>query len=300
MIKAYNISKSFDDIKALDDINLEIKEASVFGLVGTNGAGKSTLLKIIAGILRADKEGSILVDDEKIYENVEKKKELFYISDEQYFFPNSRPIDIAVFYKKIYPKFDMEKFLKLISGFNLDKDRKISTFSKGMKKQLCIILGIASNTKYMLCDETFDGLDPVMRQGVKSLFVAEIEERGLSPVIASHNLRELEDICEQVGLLHKGGVLFSKDLENMKLNMHKLQCVFSEGTSIENLKGFDILISSNRGSVYTLTIRAKVEDIRQAIREINPIYYEIMPLSLEEIFISETEVKEYDIKKLIF
>ena len=139
-----------------------------------------------------------------------------------------------------------------------------------------------------------------MRQGVKSLFAAEIEERSLSPVIASHNLRELEDICEHVGLLHKGGVLFSKDLENMKLNMHKLQCVFREGTSIKNLSELDIVISSSRGSVHTLTIKSQIEDIHNIIRALDPIYYEVISLSLEEIFISETEVKGYDIKKLIF
>lgn len=299
MIEAKNLSKNFDDIKALDDINATIKEGNVFGLIGTNGAGKSTFLKLVSGVLRPDK-GEILVDEEKVYENIKAKEKFFYISDDQYFFPNSRPLDMMIFYKTIYPKFDEALFKKLLSSFELDLKRKINTFSKGMKKQLSIILGLSANTKYILCDETFDGLDPVMRQAVKSLFAQSIEDRGLTPIIASHNLRELEDICDHIGLLHKGGILLSKDISELKVNIHKVQCVFNSPIDISSMSDLDIIQSRMIGSIHTLTIRGTEEYIRNKIVAYEPIFYEMIPLSLEEIFISETEVKGYDIKKLIF
>jgi len=161
-----------------------------------------------------------------LFENETAKHKLFYISDEQFFFPSATPLDMKRFYQTIYPEFDGMRFLQMLEKFELSGSRKINSFSKGMKKQISILLGICSHTPYLLCDETFDGLDPVMRQAVKSIFVKEMEERSFTPIIASHNLRELEDICDHIGLLHKGGILLSKDLEDMKLNIHKLQCVF--------------------------------------------------------------------------
>ena len=169
-----------------------------------------------------------------------------------------------------------------------------------MKKQLSVLFGVCSGTKYLLCDETFDGLDPVMRQTVKSLFIQEIESRGLTPVIASHNLRELEDICDHIGLLHRGGILFSRDLDEMKLGIHKLQCVFAPDTDyLGALADMEVLNRDTRGSLVTLTIRGKRDAIDNVIRGLNPVFYEILPLSLEEIFISETEVQGYDFKNLI-
>jgi ABC-2 type transport system ATP-binding protein len=169
-----------------------------------------------------------------------------------------------------------------------------------MKKQLSVICGVCAGTKYLLCDETFDGLDPVMRQAVKSIFVKEIEERGMTPIIASHNLRELEDICEYVGLLHRGGILLAKDMEDMKINIHKMQVVIKDEETLPKIKEhFEVVKLENRGALYTVTIRGRREDVDQFMLEINPIFYELLPLSLEEIFISETEVKGYDIKSLI-
>ena len=183
----------------------------------------------------------------------------------------------------------------------METRRKIHTFSKGMKKQLSVLMGICANTKYLLCDETFDGLDPVMRQAVKSIFVNEMEERGMTPIIASHNLRELEDICDHVGLLHRGGILLSKDLEDMKCNIHKLQCVFSNPEDIALIEQrVEVIRKDQRGQLYTLTIRGMQEEIERQAAELNPVFYEVLPLSLEEIFISETEVVGYDIKNLIF
>ena len=214
MIKINNLIKEFDGFKAVNGITTSIEEGHVFGLVGTNGAGKSTLLRMISGVLKPT-EGTVIVDGENVYDNAGIKKEIFYISDEQYF-PCSTPADLERYYKSMYENFDSARFAELLEKFGLDKNRRINTFSKGMKKQLSVIIGVCANTKYLLCDETFDGLDPVMRQAIKSLLAKEMGERGLTPVIASHNLRELEDICDAVGLLHKGGVLLSKDLDEMK------------------------------------------------------------------------------------
>ncbi|SDB02911.1 MULTISPECIES: ABC transporter ATP-binding protein [unclassified Butyrivibrio] len=299
MIQVSNLSKSFDDIQAIAGIDLTIDDGQVFGLVGTNGAGKSTFLRLAAGILKPD-TGSIIIDGRPVYENPEVKKDLFYISDDTAFFPNTTPKEMAFFYGCIYPEYDMKRFDTLMGNFGLDKNRKIKTFSKGMKKQLSIILGIAANTRYLYCDETFDGLDPVMRQAVKSLFMGDMASRKFTPIIASHNLRELEDICDTVGLLHKGGILLSKNLDDAKADVHKLQCVFRDDVSRKRIEErLCILTTEERGKLVTMTIRGQEDEINDALRAESPVFMEILPLSLEEIFISETGVEGYDIKKII-
>ena len=262
MIETSGLTKRFDDILAVDHISAKIRDGSVFGLIGTNGAGKSTFLRMVSGILKPD-EGEVLIDGENVYENPAVKA-------------------------------------RFLQSFDLDKKRKISTFSKGMKKQLSIIYGICAGTDYIFCDETFDGLDPVMRQAVKSLFASDMAERNLTPIIASHNLRELEDICDHVGLLHKGGILLSKDLDDMKLNIHKIQCVLKPGIKVEDRTELDILKTEYRGSLATITVRGSRENVERQMAACEPLFFELIPLSLEEIFISETEVAGYDIKKLIF
>ncbi len=300
MIEVKKLSKSFGDIRAIDNISAHVEEGHVFGLIGTNGAGKSTFMRMLTGVLKPD-EGEILIDGEPVYDNPAVKEKLFYISDSQYFFKSGTPEDMAGFYKTCYPQFKTQRWLELMEKFGLDKKRKINTFSKGMKKQLSVLCGICAETKYLLCDETFDGLDPVMRQAVKTLFVREIDERGLTPVIASHNLRELEDICEYVGLLHRGGILLEKDIDDMKLNIHKLQCVIREEEMLEKIKStLEVVTIDNRGSLYTITVRGKRESAVECMEELAPVFYELLPLSLEEIFISETEVKGYDVKALLF
>ncbi|WP_026524263.1 MULTISPECIES: ABC transporter ATP-binding protein [unclassified Butyrivibrio] len=299
MIQATNLTKSFGDILAISGIDLKIEDGQVFGLIGTNGAGKSTFLRMAAGILRPDR-GTISIDGRPVFENPEVKKEFFYISDDVAFFANTTPVDMAVFFGKIYESFDMNRFNDLMDKFGLEKKRKINTFSKGMKKQLSVILGLSAKTRYLYCDETFDGLDPVMRQAVKSLFAGDMESRDFTPIIASHNLRELEDICDTVGLLHKGGIILSKNIEDARADVHKVQCVFrddeSRNRTFEELK---VITSENRGKLYVLTIRGSEDDIERTLRAESPIFMEMLPLSLEEIFISETGVEGYDIKKII-
>lgn len=299
MIEAVNLTKRFDDIVAVDHIDATIRSGSVFGLIGTNGAGKSTFLRMVAGVLKPD-EGSITVNGMDVFENEAAKKKFFYISDDQYFFNNAAPVDMMTYYRVVYPDFDVERFHRLMKSFDLSEKRKINTFSKGMKKQLSVICGVCAGTDYLFCDETFDGLDPVMRQAVKSIFANDMEERNLTPIIASHNLRELEDICDHVGLLHKGGILLSRDLDEMKMNLHKVQCVLQQGMEPEDLVGLDIMKTERRGKLLTLTVRGDLNLVEHRMQQAAPVFYETIPLSLEEIFISETEVVGYDIKKLIF
>ena len=286
MIEVKNLSKSFGTVKAIDEISAHIEEGHVFGLIGTNGAGKSTFMRMLTGVLKPD-NGEILIDGESVYDNPGVKGKIFYISDDQYFFKSGTPRDMVKLYRTYYPDFQEEKWKDLMGKFGLDVNRKVNTFSKGMKKQLSVICGICANTKYLLCDETFDGLDPVMRQAVKALFIREIEERGLTPVIASHNLRELEDICEYVGLLHRGGILLEKDMEDMKLNIHMWQVVMKEEEMLQKLKNtLDVVTCENRGSLYTVTVRGSRETVEEFMELLNPVFYELIPLSLVECYIS--------------
>lgn len=299
MIEIRDVSKRFEEIQAVDHVSINIKEDSVFGLIGTNGAGKSTVLRMMSGVIRPD-EGEILVDGIPVFDRVEAKERLFFIADEPYFFANATPEDMGRYYNSIFPRFNQSQYREYLESFDLGKRRKVGTFSKGMKKQLAILCGICAGTKYLFCDETFDGLDPVMRQGIKSLMAREMDERGMTPIIASHNLRELEDICDHVGLLHKGGVLLSRELEEMKGNIQKVQCVLEAGVSEETaFQGLDVVKSEKRGSLYTLTVRGSREEIINYFGSVDTIFFEALPLSLEEIFISETEVVGYDIKKII-
>lgn len=298
MISINKLSKSFDDIVAVNKIDLKIQDGIIFGLLGTNGAGKSTLLRMIAGVSKAD-DGEILIDGEPVWQNKAIFGKVFYISDDQFYFPNDNSEELARYYKTYYPEFDEECFYDFLTKFELDPKRKIKTFSKGMKKQVSILAGVCANVKYLLCDETFDGLDPVMRQGIKSIFAQEMETRKLTPIIASHNLRELEDICDSIGLLHKGGILLSKDLEELKGDFLKVQCVLSEEYEEKLKRSLEILKMTRHGKLLTMTVRGERDMVVPVMESFNPVYFEALPLSLEEIFISEMEVVGYDIKALI-
>jgi len=298
MIELKNLKKYYGDIAAVDNISLTIKNGVVMGLLGTNGAGKSTLLRCMAGILKPE-HGEVLIDGQPVWNNPEAKSLFFYISDDQFYFPNSTPKDLGAFYKTYYPAFDAERFHELLNKIDLPANRKIRTFSKGMKKQLSILLGICAGTQYLFCDETFDGLDPVMRQAIKSLFIQEMAERSFTPVIASHNLRELEDISDHIGLLHKGGVLLSQDLEDLRSNLTKVQCVLPEEYDQKIQDALLVVKIQRHGKLLTMTVRGESDKVIGWLNSLNPIYCEAIPLTLEEIFISETEVAGYDIKSII-
>ena len=296
MIEVRELTKVFEGIRAVDNITTTIQEGQIFGLIGSNGAGKSTFLRMLSGVMKADC-GSILIDGEPVYENLKVKSDICFLSDTAYFLPNATVKVMKKYYQMMYHKFDEKKFDELADRFHIEQERKIQTFSKGMKKQVSMLLGICTKTKYLFCDETFDGLDSVMRQAVKSLVALEVTNREFTPIIASHNLREIEDICDTVGLLHKGGILFTKDMEDMKFHMHKVQCVIANPVDEERLLAeLSIIHHEKRGSLLSFTARGTREEILDRVRERDPVFVEALPLSLEEIFISEMEVKGYDVK----
>ncbi len=299
MIEITNLYKSYEGYPAVSSLSLTMAENEVFGLVGTNGAGKTTLLRMMTGVLKQD-DGEIRIDGEGVFDNPAVKEKIFFIPDDPYYFPNSRPVDMMRHYYNIFPHFSEPRFYQLMNDFELDVKRRIGSFSKGMKKQLSVILGLSAGTKYLFCDETFDGLDPLMRQATKSLIARDMDERGLTTVMTSHNLRELEDICDHVGILHQGGVLLSKDIADLKVDVQKLQCVF-ENEEDRKLaeEGLTVLSHKAQGRMQVYTVRNHRTDIEKAFAKINTIYFEILPLTLEEIFISETEVVGYDIRKII-
>lgn len=297
MIEIKDLTKTFQDLTAVNHVSLEIPEAQVFGLLGTNGAGKSTLLRMLSGILKPD-GGAILIDGEQNWDNPRVKENCFYLSDKQYFFPNASPEAMGHFYKGLYPSFRFERYLDLLNEFDFDKFRKIRTFSKGMKKQIAILASICAETPYLFCDEVFDGLDPVIRQSVTALIKTEMSRRALTPVIASHNLKELEDFCDHIGILHKGGVLLSRDIHSMQYKTQKLQCILEE----EQLSGFmeaaDVVTARREGFLTTILLRGSQDEITSLIERFHPERYAFLPLTLEEIFINETEAIGYDIKLL--
>lgn len=298
MIKTEKLCKSFGEQKAVNGVSLTIGDNSIFGLAGTNGAGKSTLLRMLSGVLRPD-SGKLSVDGQQTFENTKIKQEIFFLPDTAWFFRNATGEEMAEYYAMFYPRYDKKRFCSLMEKIGLDKKRRISTFSKGMKRQAALILGICAGTRYLFCDETFDGLDPVMRQAAKSILAYEVSDREFTPIIASHNLRELEDICDHVGLLHKGGVLLSKDVEEMRLQIHKVQCVIPDPADEERLlKELDVMQYEKRLSLLTMVVRGSRQEILDKIDAKKPLFAEAIPLTLEEIFISETEVAGYDIRQL--
>lgn len=292
MIKVENVEKYYGKIKALNGVSLTVKDGSIYGLIGTNGSGKSTLLRAMAGIFRPEK-GKIEIDGENIYENPILKRRIVYISDDQFIIPSSTAEDVKDFYKNMYPNFDTEKFDKLTDRFSLDRKRQITGFSKGMKKQLDIISAVSSRPDYIYLDETFDGLDPVVREEVKRMLAYESAERGMSSVIASHNLREIEDICDAISLLHKGNVVISNDIDSIKTEYIKIQAIFTEEKTEEDFKELSVVNLSRSGSFYTIIARSDSFLAEHIVKSFSPVFYEVIPLTLEEVFITEMEEKGY-------
>lgn len=299
MIEIRNVTKSYGDIVSLDNVSAKIGNGSIYGLIGSNGAGKSTLLRVMAGIFRPD-GGDVLYDDRSVWENTAVKQEIFYISDDEYKLPGASTDDMMNFYRNIYKSFDKERYDMLCNTFKIERKRSLSTFSKGMKRQVDILLGLSCRPKYLLCDETFDGLDPVMRQSVKKLICEEVAENGMTPIIASHNLRELEDLCDHVGLIHRGGILFESDVDDLKGGILKIQMVAGDNaTDISSFAPLKIADFRKTGSVITLIVRGNEAETEEKILSLSPKFYEILPLTLEEVFISEMEEIGYDFTEIL-
>lgn len=298
MIEVKSLVKRFGSKAALDGISFTIEAGSVFGLVGSNGAGKSTLLRSLAGVYQPE-SGEILVDGLQPFENSTVKSKLFFISDYPYFFAQSNMKEMADFYSKTYPTWDAQRYEELCTLFPLDQNARIINMSKGMQRQVALINALSVRPDYLLLDEIFDGLDPVMRQLLKKLVSSEVSERGMSVIIASHNLRELEDLCDHVGLMHKGGVVFEQELDALKLGIHRVQAIFKPMPLQETLQELDIIKQDTRGSLVNFVIRGKREDILEKLNALNPVFIEMLPLTLEEVFISEMEVAGYDIENIL-
>lgn len=302
MIELKGLTKKFDSFNVLDNIDLTISKGTAFGLLGSNGAGKSTILRLISGIYRAE-GGTVMVDGESVYDNVDIKKKIFFINDETVQFQSYTLKELKNFYKSFYPKFSEELFEKLRSTINLPLDKKLNAFSKGMKRQAIVIIALACQTDYLLLDEAFDGLDPTMRIIVKRMLVDAMIDRQLTTVISSHNLKEINEVCDSVALLHNGKIIFSKDLDSVKGNIHKIQAVFEpispelpQTYTMEELIGLgvEILHFEKNQSVYYIIAKGDVDEIKKKLAPKKPVVLDIIPLSLEEIFIYEMEVLGYD------
>ena len=298
MIEVRNLIKTFDGFRALDGASVTVPEGGVYGLVGPNGAGKSTLIRHLTGIYRPD-SGEVLVDGEPIYENPEKKALIAAIPDDWYYFPSATVADMMRFYRGFYPNFDMVRYEKFKEVFSISEKALIRRLSKGMQKQVAFWLTMCCRPRYLILDEPVDGLDPVMRRQVWSLMMADVAENGVTVLVSSHNLRELEDVCDHVGIMNKGKVLLERSLSDLQENIVKLQVVWGpEGAP--GLPGqLQVLHTSHVGRVYTYIVRGNMEEIRARMEQEKPLMLEALPLSLEDIFIYELGGEQYAVKEII-
>lgn len=298
MIKISNLSKSYSKKLVLEKLNCNIKTNSIYGLIGANGAGKSTLLRIINDIYKRD-SGSIEIDGVEIENNEELKQKLVFVPDDLYFFPNYTLQEMAVFYNSMYKNFDMNYLKEMATILKLDMNSKIQNFSKGMKRQCALICAIATNADYMFFDETFDGLDPIVRNLMKKIIANQMNKKETTIIMTSHNLRELEDICDNLGLLYKGGILLESDIDSLKTNMFKVQLSLKEDFNEETFSDLEIMNFKKVGSVATLIIKGNREETREKLEKYNPIILDFLSLTLEEMFIYEMEVLGYEFNKIL-
>ena len=299
MIQISNLEKKFEDYKAVNNMSLCFEENTITGLVGTNGSGKSTLLRSLVGIYTPDK-GNIKVDGEEVFENKDIKSRIFYVSDDMYF-PNTSNLEqVGKFYKSMYPDFNEEKFKSLLTKFPIDPKKRTSTYSKGMFRQAALIIAVSCCPKYLLLDEAFDGLDPVIRVAVRKVIAEEVSEGNMSVIIASHNLRELEDLCDTICIMHKGELIAKITAEEINTYFCKIQAVFNEIPQKERLMFNGVLTVDIQGKIATIAAKCDANEIIEKIKELNPIFTESMPMSLEEVFIYEMEAIGYDYNKIIF
>ena len=296
MIEVKALAKSFDGVKALDGLELTVPRGAVYGLVGPNGAGKSTLIRHVVGIYRQD-SGELLIDGEPVYENPKIKARIAYIPDEAAYFTQSTIKDMMRFYKSMYPGFDQERFEKLGQDFRLSLNRPLRKMSKGMQKQAAFWLALSCRPDYIVLDEPVDGLDPVMRRQVWSLLLSDVAERGSTVLVSSHNLRELEDVCDHVGIMNRGKMLLERSLSRLQDNMVKVQLALADGAELP--EGLDILHRSATGRLQQLILRGAAEEVTNKLSTVQPLFMDVLPLSLEEIFIYELGGAEHEIKNIL-
>lgn len=299
MIEIKNAVMRFGDSNALDGVSITIPEGCAYGLLGSNGAGKSTLLRALSGIYRLS-GGEVLIDGETVFDNANIKERVFFINDETVQFNSMTLLEMKQYYSRFYGSFDEALWQRLYSALNLPLKKRLNTFSKGMKRQAVVICGIACRTPYLFLDEAFDGLDPTMRIIVKQMLIDAMVDTGLTVIFSSHNLGEIDEFCDRVGLLHSGKVIFDRELDSVKGSVFKIQTSFPEPVTKEQLaaEGMEILHSESNGSVMHIIARGDREKARAAAEKFSPKLYDEIPLSLEEIFIYEMEVLGYDSSKL--
>lgn len=298
MIEIRQLSKCFEKTRALDTVDLHIRKGGVYALVGSNGSGKSTLMRCIAGVYEAD-GGELLIGGEIAYDHPDVKQKVFFLPDTPVFFKGATVLCMADFYRRLYPNFSMEQLQALGSVFPIGLDKPIDKMSKGMQRQAMLMLALSSGAEVLLLDEAFDGLDPVVRGTLKSLLVTWAQDKGTTTIIASHNLRELEDLCDHVTLLYNGKKICSNDLEELRSGIHKVQAAFRNVPAEGELQDLEVLKIQRTGSLLQMVIRGNREEIMEKINALEPLFAETIAPSLEEIFIFEMEVRGYDIKSLL-
>lgn len=300
MIQVNNVTKCFGDFTALDNLSLHVPKGSVYGLVGPNGAGKSTIIRHLSGVYKQD-AGQILIDGQPVYENEDIKKRMALIPDDIFYFTQANTLDMMKFYKSLYPKFDTELFKKLLDCFpTINLKKTVRTLSKGMQKQVAFLLSICARPELMILDEPVDGLDPVMRRQIWSLMMSDVAEHGLTVLVSSHNLRELEDVCDHVGIMSNGKLLIERSLDELQTSTCKIQVAFEEEEMPFVPPYIEILKEIKTGHVHTLIVRGEPGAAEKAFASMNPILMDVLPLSLEEIFIYELGGEDYAVKDIIF
>ena len=298
MLEAKNVVKTFDGFRALDSLNMTVPKGAVYGLVGPNGAGKSTIIRHLAGIYRQD-SGEVLLDDQPVYENPAVKRRMTVIGDDWYYFPQANIREMARFFAGLYPAFSWERYEKLKQVFPLDEKMMLRRMSKGMQKQAAFWLAVCCMPEYLILDEPVDGLDPVMRRQVWSLLLGDVSERGTTVLVSSHNLRELEDVCDHVGILNRGQVLLERSLSDLQDNTVKLQVAYAGVTEPMLPSELNILHRIHVGRVYTYIVRGSRAEILRRMEITEPILLESIPLTLEEIFIYELGGVDYAAKDIL-
>lgn len=300
MIRTENLVKSFGDMQALDHLTCEIGSESVYGLIGSNGAGKSTLLRLIAGIYKPD-SGSLTYEDQPIYGQPDLRQEIILVPDMPVFLPGESLAGMKEFYRKIYRGFSLKRYQEMLEIFPLDEQLDLGKMSKGMRRQASLLLALACSPRLLLMDEAFDGLDPVMRDNLKRILAREVISDGLTCIIASHNLRELEGFCDHVGLIHRGSLVYEHELTSLDLGVYKVQAAFRtlpEAAAFEKLD-LDLLHYERQGSVLNLVIRGDQDEIREKLAEHDPLILDFLPLNLEELFIYVLEGRGYEVHQLL-
>lgn len=299
MIQVKGLKKQYDKCIVLNELDMHVKKGSIYGLIGINGAGKSTLLNVLSGVFKPD-GGEAKVEGKDIYKNNSVRARIAYVTDDPYYFTGATVLEMATFLNKMYKSFSITKFYDIIKHFPIDAHGKLSGFSKGMKRQAAIVLALAQNPDILLCDECFDGLDPAIRLIVKKLFITEACERGMTIVISSHNLSEMENLCDTIGIMHGNSIIVEKSVDDMKETVHRYSVAYKPMIDPDEIKSrIDVVSLSKKNSIMELVARGDKEKIEKVLESFNPLLVDKTELSLEDIFISEMEEKGYDFRKIL-